>query len=141
MKKILLFISLFLLWDGVYCQPASFVAHGLGGGGAQYSPSINPTNPGEMYVACDMSGLYHSTDTGNSWNVLSFLQVQAGSASMVQFTNNPNILYCMSMNNNSGQGSATKSMDGGVTWAFTTDPTGGNGAWYVRANPQNANQL
>jgi len=122
-------------------QPASFNYHGLGGGGAQYSPSINPSNPAEIYVACDMSGLYHSTDTGNTWNITNWRQLQAGHPSKVQFTNIPNIRYCMTFDNNSGNGYATKSTDGGTTWAITTDPTGGNGAWLTYANPQNSNQL
>lgn len=141
MRKLFILAALWLPLPVVYSQPATFTAHGLAGGGAQYAPSINPDNPAEMYVACDMSGLYHSLDTGNSWMVTSFLQVQAFHPSMVQFTNNASILYCMSFNNNSGNGYAIKSTDGGKTWAFTTDATNGNGAWLVFANPQNYNQL
>ena len=141
MKKIVLTIPLLFLFFIGYCQPTAFNYHGLSGGGAQYAPSINPANPAEMYVACDMSGLYHSTDTGNSWNILNFMQVQASHPSMVQFTNNPNIRYCMSFNNNSGNGYAIKSTDGGATWAYITDATNGNGAWLTYANPQNANQV
>jgi len=141
MKKTLLLLSLLLPVYVAISQPTSFTAHGLSGGGAQYAPSINPANPAEIYVACDMSGLYHSSDTGNSWNILSFLQVQAFHPSMVQFTNNPSILYCMSFNNNTGNGYAIKSTDGGTTWSYTTDATNGNGAWLTYANPQNSNQL
>ena len=141
MKKKLLIATFLLPLAMGFSQPAVFNSHGIGGGGSQYAPSINPANPAEMYVACDMSGLYHSSDTGNSWNTISWLQVQAFHPSMVQFTNNPNIRYCMSFDNNSGNGYAVKSTDGGNTWTFTTDATGGNGAWLVYANPQNSNQL
>ena len=141
MKKNLLLAKLLLLLAIGYTQPATFNYHGLAGGGAQYSPSINPANPAEIYVACDMSGLYHSTDTGNSWNLINWEYVQASHPSRVQFTNNPNIQYCMTFDNNSGNGYAIKSTDGGNTWAYTTDPTQGNGAWLVYANPQNSNQL
>jgi len=141
MKKILLLLTTIGFISFAWSQPAAFNYHGLGGGGAQYSPSINPVNPAEMYVACDMSGLYHSVDTGNSWNIASFQQIQTGHPSMVQFTNNPNIRYCMTFNNTSDNGYATKSIDGGNTWNITTDPTNGNGAWLTYANPQNSNQL
>jgi len=141
MKKAVLLTISSLACFAIYAQPTTFNSHGLGGGGSQYSPSINPANPAEMYVACDMSGLYHSTDTGNSWNTLSFQQVQAFHPSMVQFTNNPNIRYCISFNNNSGNGYTTKTIDGGATWSLTTDATGGNGVWLTYANPQNSNQL
>ncbi len=141
MKIFILLISAVCFVNITRSQPAAFNYHGIGGGGAQYAPGINPNNPAEIYVACDMSGLYHSLDTGNSWNILSFLQVQAGHPSMVQFTNNPNILYCMTFNNNTDNGYATKSTDGGTTWNLTTDPTDGNGAWLTYANPQNSNQL
>jgi photosystem II stability/assembly factor-like uncharacterized protein len=141
MKKYLLVSTLLLPFIIGYAQPATFYAHGLAGGGAQYAPSINPANPAEIYVACDMSGLYHSTDTGNSWSLTSFQQMQTGHPSMVQFTNNPNIRYCITFNNNSGNGYATKSTDGGNTWSFTTDATNGNGAWLTYANPQNSNQV
>ena len=141
MKKHILIAGLLLLFAIVHSQPTTFNYHGLGGGGGQYAPSINPANPAEIYVACDMSGLYHSTDTGNTWNLIGFQQVQAGHPSMVQFTNNPNIRYCMTFDNNSGNGYATKSTDGGNTWTRTTDATGGNGAWLTYANPQNSNQV
>ena len=97
MKKHILIAGLLLLFAIVHSQPTTFNYHGLGGGGGQYAPSINPANPAEIYVACDMSGLYHSTDTGNTWNLIGFQQVQAGHPSMVQFTNNPNIRYCMTL--------------------------------------------
>ncbi len=141
MIKTLPLAALLLVFGIAKAQPSAFVHHGLSGGGAQYAPSINPTNPGEIYVACDMSGLYHSADTGASWNVVGFQQVNAGHPSMVQFTNNPNIRYCITFDNNTSNGYVTKSTDGGITWNFTTDATGGNGVWLMYANPQNANQL
>ncbi len=141
MKKTLLTATLLLPLIIGLSQPTAFNYHGLAGGGAQYAPSINPANPSEVYVACDMSGLYHSTDFGNSWDITNWLQVQAFHPSMVQFTNNPNIRYCMSFDNNSGNGYAIKTTDGGTTWNFITDATGGNGAWLTYANPQNSNQV
>src|SRR5277367_6141207 len=68
---------------------------GPGGGGAFFSPSFSPYNNNELYVASDMSGLYHTTNLGQSWSVANFTQIQAGPASQVQFTSNPNILYTL----------------------------------------------
>lgn len=57
---------------------------GLGGGGAMYCPEIAPWastagNPQRWYVACDMTGLYRSTDaaTGTgTWTLLDTREVQ-----------------------------------------------------------------
>jgi photosystem II stability/assembly factor-like uncharacterized protein len=122
-------------------QPTSFVAHGIGGGGAQYSPSINPANPSEIYSSTDMTDLYHSINGGASWNVINFRQVIGGAFAMVQFTNNNSIRYCQSMDPVSQVLIPIKSTDAGLTWNPTTDPTGGNGSWFTIANPQNSNQL
>src|ERR1700679_4304450 len=99
MKRNILLVSLLLLFAIAYSQPAKFNSHGLGGGAALYAPSINPANPAEIYVACDQSGLYHSTDTGNTWNLISFRQLEVSHPSTVQFTNDPNIRYCMTFDN------------------------------------------
>lgn len=48
---------------------------GMGGGGAQYAPSISPLNSNLRFVGCDMSGWYRSTDGGNTWNMLDFYQI------------------------------------------------------------------
>lgn len=122
-------------------QPSVFNPTGIGGGGAQYSPSINPLNSNEIYVACDMSDLFHTTDGGNTWNIINFNDIESFHASMVQFTDNNSIRYCQSINEISDNYFPVKSVDGGNTWQPTTDPTGGNGSWYCIANPQDSNQL
>ena len=48
---------------------------GLGGGGEMAAPSISPNldslgRPAAMFIACDMGGLYRSTDGGASWRML-----------------------------------------------------------------------
>lgn len=48
-------------------QPATL---GLGGGGAMYHPVVSPHDSSLMFVACDMSGLYRSTDRGQQWKML-----------------------------------------------------------------------
>jgi photosystem II stability/assembly factor-like uncharacterized protein len=143
MKKytILFCLSFFSFHFSLFAQPTSFMAHGIGGGGAQYSPSINPANPNEIYSSTDMTDLYHTTDGGNSWSVTNFKQVTGGQMAMVQFTNNNNIRYCQSMDPVSEVLIPIKSTDAGVTWNPITDPTSGNGSWFTIANPQNSNQV
>ncbi len=55
---------------------------GIGGGGALFSPSINPfcnlgSDPSEMFLASDMSGLFRSDDGGNFWHMINFRQLKA----------------------------------------------------------------
>ncbi|HTB07984.1 MAG TPA: hypothetical protein VK806_13620, partial [Bacteroidia bacterium] len=145
MKKTTLSILTFSLFTFTFslsfAQPSTFNAHGIGGGGAQYSPSINPANSSEIYSSTDMTDMYHSTNGGASWNVVSFTQLYGGVYAMVQFTNNNNIRYCLGYDPVNEVNIPVKSTNAGVNWAPTTDPTGGNGAYFTIANPQNSNQV
>ena len=38
-----------------WAQPKQFESRGVGGGGALFSPVINPDNHNEYFIACDMS--------------------------------------------------------------------------------------
>jgi Lamin Tail Domain len=49
---------------------ADSAAVGLGGGGAMYGPVISPSAPKTMFVSCDMTGLYRTTDAGLNWHML-----------------------------------------------------------------------
>jgi photosystem II stability/assembly factor-like uncharacterized protein len=95
--------------------PANWSPRGVGAGGALYSPSINPANDSEYYVACDMSELFHTVDFGNSYAVVPFTQEQGGHDSAVRFTNNPNIAYTVSYSGDIA--SPVKTTDGGQTWS------------------------
>ena len=142
MKKNILISSLLVLSSSLLlAQPTTFNPHGIGGGGAQYSPSINPANSSEIYSSTDMTDLYHSTDGGASWRVINFNQITGGAFAMVQFTNNNNIRYCQSNDHVTQVLIPVKTTDAGVTWNPITDPTAGNGSWYTIANPQNSNQV
>src|SRR4051794_3455509 len=61
----------------LFSAPPQWSSRGVGGGGAFFAPSFSPHTPAEMYVASDMSGLYRSTDTGASWSIRDFHEVQA----------------------------------------------------------------
>jgi hypothetical protein len=94
--------------------PTVWNARGIGGGGALFSPSINPASDNEFYVGCDMSELFHSTDFGASYTTVPFHQIQGGHNSSVRFTNNPSLRYCIAYAND--QPVPVISTDGGVTW-------------------------
>jgi hypothetical protein len=120
-------------------------SRGPGGGGAFFSPSFSPYNSNELYTVSDMSGLYHTTNLGQSWSVADFRQIQGGPASQVQFTSNPNILYALDFSDNSSGGSSTaptESTDGGATWHQVSGWNGSDDqAFSVFANPASTTQL
>lgn len=115
--------------------PTSFSAEGVGGGGALFSPSFSPFNANELYVAADMSDLFHSTNLGQSWSTISFQQIQAGPTTRVQFTSDPQILYALD-ETEGGPTSSTpsKSIDGGQHWTPLT-------SWVTQAGYNNADSL
>ncbi len=97
----------------------NFTSRGIGGGGALFSPSINPGDTNEYYISCDMSQLFHSTDFGLNYTQVPFQQFTGGHNSKVCYTSTPNLLYSISYINDTG--TLVKSMDG-VTWAAITGP-------------------
>lgn len=131
MKKITVFILAFP-FILVAQAPANWQSRGIGGGGSLYSPSINPANHSEIYVACDMTELFHTTNKGQSWTETNFLQVQGGHDSYVSFTNNANILYTVDYTSINGNDyiRPMKSANGGSTWSVISGnpyPTSPNG--------------
>ncbi|MFO0953438.1 MAG: hypothetical protein U0835_20265 [Isosphaeraceae bacterium] len=123
--------------------PAQWSVRGSGGGGALFSPQINPYNPAEMFVSSDMSELFHSTDGGATWRMLDFRQVQGGQGTRVQYTEDPKVVYTLDYSSINGVDYQRPdvSLDGGATWKpLANDPTGG-GAFYLEADPANHNRL
>src|SRR5438067_8644566 len=82
-------------------QPTQFDSRGPGGGGALFASSFNPTDPNEIYIGCDMSEIFHTTDLGTSWNILDFRQIQSQKLAAVQVCNN-NIRYAIDGSNVDG---------------------------------------
>jgi len=121
--------------------PASFQCRGVGGGGALYSPSINPTNDNEYFVACDMSELFHTTNFGNSYSTVDFANVQGGHESAVRFTKNPLIAYTVSYpDGNNAQ--PAKTTDGGATWFILSgNPLLGDNIYSLWADYNNPNRV
>jgi len=134
-------VFLVVLCLTAYSQPGTFSPKGFGGGGSLYFPKINPANDNEFYVSCDMSGLFHSSDFGNSYSLIHHSQLQVFSTSTYEFTSNPNIAY--SNFNDGNAGYPVKTTDGGTTWtnisAYNIDNYGT--VYKMVANYANPNQL
>ncbi|MBK7851025.1 MAG: T9SS type A sorting domain-containing protein [Bacteroidetes bacterium] len=115
MKGTFLFLVCIFMMKWMDAQvPASFQSRGPGGGGALFSPSIDPHQSDNCYISCDMGELFHSTDFGMNYSETDFRQVQGGHNSKVAFTSNPQIRYCISYANNAVV--PMKTTDGGSTW-------------------------
>lgn len=115
MKQLSLISMTFLMFISVvFSQPAIFNSRGVGGGGALFSPSFNPSNPQEYYISCDMSELFHTTNLGGTYNQVDFNQFIGGHNSKVCFTSTSGLLYSISYIGDIG--TPVKSTDNGITW-------------------------
>ncbi len=143
MKKLIGLLFLFFITLPLFSQPTQWVAKGIGGGGALFSPSINGANENEMYIACDMGGLYRTKNQGDTWQLQPYQQIRGGSYSKVQFTNNAQIQYVVGYN--SGTNDLVrpyKTLDGGVTWQkLAGNPDDSEMLYAVYANYNNPNQV
>src|SRR5204863_6806654 len=105
--------------------PTLWTTQGPGGGGSYFSGAVNGQ---ELWVASDMSGLYHSKNFGQNWQPLNFHTgvggINGGTPSQVQFTSDPNVLYIPNSNQ-----SVAKSTNGGATWSKLSAWTGGTAYW------------
>ncbi|HEY3379505.1 MAG TPA: hypothetical protein VGL77_18675 [Armatimonadota bacterium] len=98
--------------------PVRWEARGPGGGGAMYAPTINPFNPDELYVACDMTPQFHSVDGGKTWMTEDFRQLQSGHECAVRFTQDPLVRWALDYSSPGGSDAVrpVKSVDGGKSW-------------------------
>lgn len=141
MKILSIPVFLILASVTIQAQPATWQPSGIGGGGALFQPAISPHNSSEIYIACDMTDLFHTTNAGLNWEVTPFEQLRSLPESQVQFTSDPNILYCIQSDFGPDLRRPMKSTDGGQTWSVLSgDPTFGE-AWYLFADPNNTNRL
>lgn len=95
-------------------QPTTFTSKGIGGGGALFSPSINPANHDEYYVSCDMGELFHTTSFGTAYDQVHFSELIGGHYSRVNFTNTSGLLFTIRYINEIP--TPVKSTDNGQTW-------------------------
>ena len=125
--------------------PAAFTPHGPGGGGYMYSPAFSPHQPEEVFLVCDMGGVYRSRDGAASWAVQPYTQLVSSVKGKVQFTSDPDILYvCRRSRTNLDdplwRGEIAKSTDGGDNWQVMADPTG-SGVHRLEADPNSTQRL
>jgi hypothetical protein len=87
---------------------------GPGGGGTMLFPAINPGNPNDILVACDMTGAYLSHDGGSSWRMFNLGGV------VMSFAFDPNealTYYARTAGQYGGSSRALwRSIDAGDTW-------------------------
>lgn len=139
MKKsllILLFPSL------LFAQPSSFITRGIGGGGALFSPAINPGNDMDMTFASDLGGLYFTHNGGHFYDVTHFTQAMTNPYSKVCFTSNQNLRYCLLWNDANYALRPAKSTDAGQTWNFLAgDTQPGEDKLFIFADYDNPNRV
>jgi hypothetical protein len=144
MRAALSFGLLMLLSHAAMAAPPSqWVPRGPGGGGALFAPSFSPHSGNELYISCDMSEVFHSTNLGASWSLLDFRQIQGNRESQVRFTSNPSVLYALDYTSIGGADSVapSKSTDGGLSWRrLANDPTFG-AAYALYVDGDGANNL
>jgi len=126
----------------IFSQPNAWQSHGIGGGGALFCPSISPLDANNIYLQCDMSEVFHSSNKGESWDIIHFREmISTGGINTVEFTSDANILYAVNMDYITDETFPVKSVDGGVHWTpIAQDPTGSE-VWYLSADPQSTSRL
>jgi len=83
-----------------------FTVVGPGGGGAMFHATVNPRDPSEVLVACDMTGSYLSHDGGHSWRMFNL----RGTVRFFAFDPlQPRTIYA-------GTQALWRSTDDGVSW-------------------------
>ena len=97
------------------------------------SIQINPNNPKEIYVGIlgalwgdsEVRGVYKSTDSGQNWSKILYLNQQTGCSDLTMDPNDPNTLYAAfwefrrtaySFNSGGANSALFKSTDGGQNW-------------------------
>jgi hypothetical protein len=79
------FILLLCLACLLYSSTFAQTSVGLGGGGSIYAPAVAPYNSNIIFVSCDMTGLYRSTDGGLHWTMMDERAVQGSTSFSVAF--------------------------------------------------------
>jgi len=139
--KHFLFLTIILVINTLHAQPPSWTDTGIGGGGSLFSPTISPSNANIMYMQCDMSEVFHTTDAGLTWDNVHFKQlISTGGKHRMEFTSDPNILYTVNLSFNEDLQYPVKSTNGGNTWNTINDPTDGE-VWSIFADPSSTSRI
>ena len=92
-------------------QSTRFINVGIGGGGGMFVPVCSPHDHGLMFVSCDMSGVYRSTDGGESWSMLDKRELRSATSCTPLFHPGDPDMICAY-----GSGRLRVTRDGGQTW-------------------------
>lgn len=134
--------ALLLLSCHLWAQPSAFYSTGIGGGGALFSPAINPADDGEMYFASDLGGLYQTKDGGNSYDVVHFTEATVNPFGKVCFTQDNEVRYCLLWDESHYATRPAKSTDGGDTWSFLPgDTEAGEEKWFIYTDYTQPNRV
>ncbi|HHJ49857.1 MAG TPA: hypothetical protein ENJ88_03025, partial [Phaeodactylibacter sp.] len=114
----IIFLLTSLLLHTLSAQPPAFTSTGIGGGGALFSPAINPANGDEYYLSCDLGALFHTTDGGQQYQIVPFTEAQGGVYAKVCFTSDNDIRYLLKWDEANYAMRPAKSTDGGAHWSF-----------------------
>lgn len=138
MKTIYCLFAVLIVSQAPLAQPTTFSSRGPGGGGALFSPSFNPSDANELYLACDMSELFRSTDLGATWAIPDFRQLQSQKMASVQYCNG-GVRFAIdgSTINGTDNMRPMKSTDNGATWKALVNDATANNAYTIFADPAN----
>lgn len=127
---------------------------------------INPQNPNHVYCAMwervrrpdrknyagPSSGIWRSTDAGNTWTQMTNGLPPAGTSygrpCIDLCTSNPNVMYALYLDNSNSFLGLYKSTNGGTSWIQTNDASlsgayGGSGYWFgrIKCDPTDQNTV
>ncbi|MBI4310128.1 MAG: hypothetical protein HY591_07350, partial [Candidatus Omnitrophica bacterium] len=145
MRKILLILLLtgILLPSFVFSFPLvlNWKFAGWSGGGAFSYIYVDPSSAGTVWMVSDVSGIFKSTNQGDSWNWSTRGMVNVGGSTIIQAPSNPSVFYHAS-GRTAYAGAVHKSSDGGATWVnqgtgpqYRVDISGHKAIAVDRSNP------
>lgn len=89
---------------------------GPGGGGGMFSPAVSPHDDNLMFVSCDMSGVYRTTNGGENWEMIDYRQLKSSiRCAPVFHPTDENIMW------DEMGSSIMQSTDKGKTWEKATE--------------------
>lgn len=137
------FLLLFILaiTSTSFAQLSNFSPSGIGGGSALFYPSISPHDNQIIYVASDVNGMFHTSDGGDSWEIIPSKDLVATTESKVNFTSDSMILYTVCRDFLRDKDYACKSMDAGITWDSLVHSDLNGEVEYLFADPNHTDRI
>ena len=111
----LAFVAAMLLCSTVRAD-GEFTVTGLGGGGGTFTPTVSPWDPNLLFLSCDMSGVYRSTDRGKTWSMIHYKYLYGAIGCRPAFSTKSMYWVCADYGSN-----LRVSRDRGLTWSKVID--------------------